>query len=67
MEINAYVYVESNARKLCFKCAVLEIIEGEESDYNLALEAGSSGDGNDMRSRPKCAVCGEYFEDYCIA
>jgi hypothetical protein len=67
MNISAYVYIESEDRKLCFKCAVLEVIEGEEADYNLTLEAGSSDDGNDMRSRPKCAGCGEYFEDCCIA
>jgi hypothetical protein len=68
MEIKAYVYVQkNNMTTMCFKCAVKEIITGTPDDYDLALEIGKTGGGNDMRSIPMCAVCGESFQDYSIA
>jgi len=71
MEVNAYTYIKHDDAILCFSCAVQQIIEdkvlGHEPDnFDLALEMGSSGDGNDMRRHPECSCCGKYLEDFCI-
>jgi len=67
MEIRAYVYLESHTKKFCFKCAVKEIIAKGHIDLNLALGAGPTGDGNDMRSIPRCDVCGKCMKDFYVA
>jgi len=73
MDIKAYAYVESNDRTLCFGCAVRSIIEEKEDDYlsmnhyDLVLERGDTGDGNDMRKIPHCNRCGRMIDDHSIA
>jgi hypothetical protein len=68
MEVNAYCYVEDQgAYTYCFKCAVKAVIAGTIDTLDLVLKEGSTGDGNDMRSTPECAVCGRTIRQYCIA
>lgn len=73
MDIKAYCYIETLKGAMCFKCAVLAIITEKEdkveydSEYDLTLEMGDTGDGNDMRNTPYCAVCGTRIEDHYIA
>ena len=67
MNINAYVYINSGARTLCFECAVKEILAGVSEEFDLALETGHTENGNDMRSTPTCDVCNKRFQDFCIA
>lgn len=79
MDIKAYVYVDSYDGAMCFKCAVREIINielrtiGGEKDpsvpyeFDLTLEMGDTGSGNDMRSTPCCVRCGKVMIDHCIA
>jgi len=68
MEIRAYIYIEGgeNKSRYCFKCATKKIVAGDVHNFDLALEEGRSGDGNDMRSSPQCTDCGKYFKDYTI-
>jgi len=71
MDIKAYVYIESYDGIMCFECAVKEIIALETSDtetgFDLALEMGDTGFGNDMRSTPYCVRCGKVMIDHYIA
>ena len=68
MEISAYVYVEGGEGKdYCFKCAVKQIVSGSLETFDLVLEEGATDSSSDMRSTPKCAVCGRSFYDYYIA
>jgi len=68
MDVKAYVYIDTGDEILCFKCAVLELIEGERlKNFDLTLEQGSTGDGNDMRGTPSCNRCHKVFQDFCIA
>jgi hypothetical protein len=77
MDIKAYVYIDSHEGVLCFQCAVKEIIATEASEipqylltetyYDLALETGDTGSGNDMRTAPRCIKCNKAIEDHYIA
>lgn len=68
MTINAYIYIDSSIGKLCFECAVKAIFRDlKEFSCDLALEQGDTGNGNDMRSTPKCTICGKSFSSFCIA
>lgn len=82
MDIKAYVYIDSNSGTMCFHCAVKEIIEVEraffevtdtpkyllqETKFDLTLEMGDTGSGNDMRSVPRCIRCNKRIEDHYIA
>lgn len=73
MNIRAYIYVvkafseDRGGRILCFRCAVEDITSGSTENFDLALEEGSTGDGNDMRSTPRCASCNKMLHDFCIA
>lgn len=67
MDVKAYIYVETKAETLCFRCAVEEIIAGSTKELDLALEQGDTGDGCDMRSTPECAKCGKTLHDFYIA
>ena len=76
MDIKAYVYIESSMGVLCFKCAVKAIvkeqgktdcfIEEKEGEFDLALEMGDTGDGNDMRTPPRCVTCEKRIEEHFI-
>lgn len=77
MDIKAYIYIDTNRGTMCFHCAVKEIIELQVSDlpkylleetkFDLALEMGDTGSGNDMRFVPRCIQCNKRIEDHYIA
>ena len=67
MDISAYIYIQNSFETLYFDCAVKKVIAGVGSDLEIALEEGSTGDGNDMRSTPQCTICGKMFKDFSIA
>jgi len=73
MNINAYVYIDSDRGTLCFTCGVKAAMKQEDysldelpRDLDLALEMGATGDGCDMRSTPECKSCGKMLTSYCI-
>ena len=68
MNITAYTYIDSSIGKLCFECAVKEIIKDSKGlSCSLALEQGDTDNGNDRKSTPKCTICSKSFSSFCIA
>lgn len=64
MEVNTYAYVEDGeGNDYCFKCAVKQILYGNAETFDLVLEQGETGSGNDMRSAPRCVICGRSIQE----
>lgn len=58
MEARFRIYLEDEDKKVyCFNCAMLSVMQLKGKNFNLGGK-DYSFDGCDLRSTPKCSVCG---------